>query len=185
MKFTASDLDNVPIMDTWRAMEALVDTGKVRAIGVSNFNQSILEKMIPQCRIIPAVNQIELNPYNQQTRLVKFCKHHNIALTAYCPLGGANNSIIEDTYFKRIAEAHMCTPAQAVLSWNLMRGVAVIPKSTNPLRLKLNIHRITPTSDEMRLSAKLDKQERTCDPASDIKELEWVFHEDIAACPLI
>ncbi|ORX68169.1 Aldo/keto reductase [Linderina pennispora] len=185
MTFTASDIEDVPIMDTWRAMEALADTGKVRAIGVSNFNQAILEKMIPQCRIVPAVNQIELHPFNQQTKLVNFCKQHSITPTAYCPLGGSDLSVIEDPFFKRMAEAHMCTPSQAVLSWNLARGVVVIPKSTNPQRLKQNLHRITPTNDEMRLSAKCDKQERRCHPLPDVKELEWVFHEDKATCPLI
>ncbi|KAJ2363118.1 hypothetical protein IW150_006826, partial [Coemansia sp. RSA 2607] len=85
---SVDDLDNVPIMDTWRAMEALVDSGKVRAIGVSNFSKSVLEKMISQCRIVPAVNQIEIHPYNQSHELVKFCHDNGIAVTGYCPLGG-------------------------------------------------------------------------------------------------
>ncbi|KAJ2004257.1 hypothetical protein H4R26_002614 [Coemansia thaxteri] len=183
--FVSSDIENVPIMDTWRAMEDLVESGKVRAIGVSNFNRAILDKMIPQCSIVPAVNQVEIHPYNQQTGLVKFCRQHGIAVTGYCPLGGTKISVMEDKFIQRVAEAHLCTPAQVALSWALARGIAVIPKSTSETRLKQNLHQITLTSDEMRMFAKLDKNERKVDPGRSFKELEWVFHEDVADCPVI
>ncbi|KAJ2394579.1 hypothetical protein GGI05_001976 [Coemansia sp. RSA 2603] len=185
MNPTADDLDNVPIMDTWRAMEALVDSGKVRSIGVSNFNKSILEKMIPQCRIVPAVNQVEIHPYNQAPELVKFCQDNKIVVTGYCPLGGTKISVMDDDFIKRVANAHACTPAQVALSWALARGVVVIPKSTNPIRLEQNLKTVTLTSDEMRMFAKIQKHERKVDPGRDLKELEWVFHEDSAVCPLI
>ncbi|KAJ2818149.1 hypothetical protein GGI24_005185 [Coemansia furcata] len=185
MSFDSSDIDNVPIMDTWRAMEDLVSTGKVRSIGVSNFNQAILEKMIPQCRIVPAVNQIEIHPYNQAKELVKFCKTSGIAVTGYCPLGGTRVNVMNDDFIKHVAEAHVGTPAQVALSWALARGIAVIPKSTNELRLKQNLHQVTLTSDEMRMIGKIEKQERKVDPAREHKELEWVFHEDKMVCPVI
>ncbi|KAJ2894783.1 hypothetical protein GGI21_005238, partial [Coemansia aciculifera] len=150
IKIVSTDLEDVPIMDTWRAMEDLVSSGKVRSIGVSNFNQSILEKMIPQCRIVPAVNQVEIHPYNQAKELVKFCKKSGIAVTGYCPLGGTRINVMNDDFIKHIAEAHIGTPAQVALSWALARGIAVIPKSTNEVRLKENLRQITLTSDEMR-----------------------------------
>ncbi|KAJ2827405.1 hypothetical protein IWW50_001899, partial [Coemansia erecta] len=138
--FTADDLENVPIMDTWKAMEALVDQGKVRSIGVSNFNKSVLEKMVPQCRIKPVTNQVEVHPYNQQHELVKYCQQQEIVVTGYCPLGGNKISVMDDSFIKRIADAHSCTPAQVALSWLLARGIVVIPKSTNEVRLKQNLH---------------------------------------------
>ncbi|KAJ2330981.1 hypothetical protein GGH92_009368, partial [Coemansia sp. RSA 2673] len=131
---------------------------------------AILDKMIPQCSIVPAVNQVEIHPYNQQTGLVKFCRQHGIAVTGYCPLGGTKISVMEDKFIQRVAEAHLCTPAQVALSWALARGIA-------------NLHQITLTSDEMRMFAKLDKNERKVDPGRSFKELEWVFHEDVADCP--
>ncbi|KAJ1880484.1 hypothetical protein LPJ57_002227 [Coemansia sp. RSA 486] len=185
MPQTANDLEDVPIMDTWKAMEALVDNGKVRAIGVSNFNKDILEKMLPQCRIVPAVNQVEIHPYNQSPELVKFCQANGITVTGYCPLGGSKISVMDDDFIKRVAEAHACTPAQVALSWALARGIVVIPKSTNELRLKQNLQKVTLTSDEMRMFGKIQNHERKVDPGRDLKELEWIFHEDKAKCPLI
>ncbi|KAI8324849.1 Aldo/keto reductase [Martensiomyces pterosporus] len=185
MEFKASDIENVPIMDTWRAMEALLGTGKVRAIGVSNFNKAVLAKMVPQCRVVPAVNQVEVHPYNQAPELIKFCKEHGITVTAYCPLGGSRINVMDDAYIKRVAEAHLCTPAQVALSWGLARGLVVIPKSTNPIRLKQNLHRVALTSDEIRMFGAIKMHERKVDPGREYKELEWIFHEDKVECPLI
>ncbi|KAI7834976.1 NADP-dependent oxidoreductase domain-containing protein [Kickxella alabastrina] len=183
--FTADDLDNVPIVDTWKAMEALLDTGKVRSIGVSNFNKAILEKLIPQCRIVPAVNQVEIHPYNQGNELVDYCQKNGINITGYCPLGGSKITVMDDEFIKSVAEAHACTPAQVALSWALSRGIAVIPKSTSPTRLKQNLNKVDLSADELRMFAKITKHERKVDPARDIRELEWIFHEDKAQCPLI
>ncbi|KAJ1829597.1 hypothetical protein LPJ56_000246 [Coemansia sp. RSA 2599] len=183
--FTAEDLEHVPIMDTWRAMEALVETGKVRAIGVSNFNKTIIKKMIPQCRIVPAVNQIEIHPYNPSSELVRFCQENGIAVTGFCPLGGTKVSVMDDDTIKKIAQAHGCTPAQVALAWVLSRGIAVIPKSTNELRLKQNLEKVALTSDELDLISSITTRERKVDPRLDLKELEWVVHDDIAECPLI
>ncbi|KAJ2845096.1 hypothetical protein GGI22_006666, partial [Coemansia erecta] len=183
--FNTEDIENVPIMDTWKEMEALVDKGKARAIGVSNFNMTILEKMLPQCRIVPAVNQIEVHPYCQQPELVEFCKSHDILVTGYCPLGGTKINVMDDDMINRIAEAHAGTPAQVALSWSLARGIAVIPKSNNPTRLKQNLKILTLTSDEMRMIGKIQKHERKVDPSRDHESLKWVFHPDEAQCPVI
>ncbi|KAJ1641987.1 hypothetical protein J3B02_002465 [Coemansia erecta] len=179
------EMDNVPIMDTWKAMEALVDSGKVRAIGVSNFNKDILQKMLPQCRIVPAVNQVEIHPYNQSFELVRFCQENGIAVTGYCPLGGEMVPVLEDDIIKQLAKMHSCTPAQVALSWALSRGIIVIPKSTNELRLKQNLEKVALTSDELAMISKIEKHKRKVDPVRYVKHLEWVFHEDKAKCPLI
>ncbi|KAJ2714278.1 hypothetical protein H4R19_001813 [Coemansia spiralis] len=182
---TPSDLDNVPIMDTWRAMEALADTGKVRAIGVSNFNATILRKMLPQCRIKPAVNQIEVHPYNPEHELVAYCQNNDIAVTGYCPLGGVRINVLGDATIAGIAAAHGCSPAQVLISWQTARGIITIPKSTNPERLKQNLQGVTLTLDEMHTIGQMKTRQRWWDPCSIIPELEWVFHENDAECPLI
>ncbi|KAJ2714277.1 hypothetical protein H4R19_001812 [Coemansia spiralis] len=182
---TPSDLDNVPIMDTWRAMEALADTGKVRAIGVSNFNATILRKMLPQCRIKPAVNQIEVHPYNPEHELVAYCQNNDIAVTGYCPLGGVRVNVLGDATIAGIAAAHGCSPAQVLISWQTARGIITIPKSTNPERLKQNLQIVALTPAEVRAINEIATRERKVDPACNMPELEWVFHENDAECPLI
>ncbi|KAJ2761493.1 hypothetical protein H4S06_001176 [Coemansia sp. BCRC 34490] len=184
--YGAEVIENVPIMDTWRAMEALVDKGKVRAIGVSNFNKPILEKMLPQCRILPVTNQIEVHPYCQEHELVEFCKQNNIVVTAYCPVGGNDLNVMDDEILKRIADAHSCTPAQVTLSWERARGIVVIPKSSNPIRLRQNLKEFVElTSEEMRMINSIKRLERNCDPGRDFKELRWIFYPEEAECPVI
>ncbi|XP_038662079.1 aldo-keto reductase family 1 member B1 isoform X4 [Scyliorhinus canicula] len=114
-----SDTDYV---DTWRAMEGLVDEGLVKSIGVSNFNISQLERLLSVARIIPAVNQVELHPYLTQPELVDFCASRDIALTAFSPLGSPGRSLLNDSadpkdllkdpVVKLIAEKHRKSPAQ-------------------------------------------------------------------------
>ncbi|KAJ2807601.1 hypothetical protein H4R20_001230 [Coemansia guatemalensis] len=181
---TYDEIDNVPIMDTWRAMEALLETGKVRAIGVSQFTLSVMKKMVPQCRIIPAVNQIEIHPYLQRHELERFCRQHNIALTAFSPLGGSLVNVMGDDIIKGIAKAHNCTPAQVCLSWMLARDIMVIPRTTNKQRLAENLHRVELSEDEMRLIATIKKEVFTFDPMELPKELRWL-HLEGEECPVI
>ncbi|KAJ1736251.1 hypothetical protein LPJ61_000035 [Coemansia biformis] len=183
--YTAKDLDDVPIMDTWRAMEVLIGTGKVRAIGVSNFNRSILQRMLPQCRVRPAVNQIEVHPYNPEHELVGYCQANDIAVTGYCPLGGGQVDVLGDSTIQRIAAAHGCSPAQVLISWQVARGIVVIPKSNNVSRLKQNLQTVTLTLDEMQAIGQITTRQRKVDPSHATPELRWVFHEDEAKCPLI
>ncbi|KAJ2783225.1 hypothetical protein H4R18_001826 [Coemansia javaensis] len=185
MGFSTSDLDPVPIMDTWRAMEILVESGKVRAIGVSNFNKSILQKMLPQCRVVPAVNQVEVHPYNPEHELVAFCEISGIAVTAYCPLGGFRVDVMGDATVQAIAKAHKCTPAQVLLSWLIARGIAAIPKSTSSARLAQNLQMVPLSLDDMQSLGRITTRQRKVDPSRDTPELKWIFHESEAECPLI
>jgi len=142
-------LDQVPIAETWRAMEALVDQGLCRHIGVSNFSVAKLESLIAGARIAPAMNQIELHPYLQQRAMVEFCAAHGIGLTAYSPLGSPDRPetmkaedepvLLEDAAVAAIAARHGCSPAQVLIAWALARGTAVIPKSVNRARLEQNL----------------------------------------------
>ena len=109
------------LKETWTAMEKLVDSGKVRSIGVSNFKIEHLEEILSFARIQPAVNQIEIHPWNPQTRMLDFAKKHNILLTAYCPLGSGGERhkgvLIEDPTVLEIAKKNAKSPADVLLSW--------------------------------------------------------------------
>jgi L-glyceraldehyde reductase len=137
---TALD-EGVTIAETWAAMEKLLETGKVKAIGVSNFTISAIEKLLKTAKVTPAVNQVELHPYLPQNDLLDYAKEHNIHLTAYSPLGnnlaGATR-VVEDPTVVKIAEKLGKTPAQVLISWAAQRGTSVIPKSVTPSRIESN-----------------------------------------------
>lgn len=165
-------LSNVSIRETWEAMEALVDAGLVKAIGVSNFTAVMLFDLLTYARIKPAVNQIELHPYNQQTKLVEFCQYHGICVTAYSPLGtqpsvrGKKPVLLADPLIQTIAQHHGKTPSQILLRWALERKTVVIPKSTTPEHIEENAHvfDFTLSEDDLRQIATLDKGLRYLDP---------------------
>ncbi len=149
---TADDflsLDQAPIIDTWKAMEQLVSSGLVRYIGVSNFSRTKLEKLLPQVKIHPVVNQVENHPFLSQSELVTYCKQNKILITAYSPLGSGGRpaefknsnepSLLANETIDLIASAHNSSPAQVLLAWQIQRGVAVIPKSTNETRIVENL----------------------------------------------
>lgn len=124
--------------DTWRAFERLYEEGRVRAIGVSNFNESHLSDLMESANIVPAVNQVELHPQLIQLPLREFCGEHDIRVESWSPLmhGGA---VLEDEVVTGIARVHYKTPAQVVLRWHIQHGLIVIPKSKTPERVAENI----------------------------------------------
>ncbi|KAJ1922495.1 Alcohol dehydrogenase [NADP(+)] [Tieghemiomyces parasiticus] len=133
--------ENVSLLDTWHAMEALVAKGKVRNIGVSNCNIAQLTQILEHGKIKPAVNQIEVHPYNPNTKLLQFCKDHGIHVTAYCPIGSTGSpKVLEDPAVLEVAKETGKTPAQVVLAWGIGRGTSVIPKSVTPSRIEENFH---------------------------------------------
>lgn len=142
-------LDEVPIIETWHALEACVDEGLTRKIGVSNFSVRKLQSLLDQCRVRPAANQVEMHPVLQQPALKAFCDEHGIAVTAYSPLGSTDRparmraddepDLMALEPIREIASAHNATPAQILLAWAVNRGTATIPKSANPGRLRENL----------------------------------------------
>lgn len=130
--------DDWNFLDTWREMEKLLETKKVKNIGVSNFSITNMEKLLAQCKIVPAVNQIELHPNNPSPKLVEYCTSKGIHLTAYSCLGSTNSPLAKDATLKSISEANSKTTAQTLLVWGLMNGFSVIPKSVNEGRIKSN-----------------------------------------------
>jgi diketogulonate reductase-like aldo/keto reductase len=133
-------------LDAYRALEALLADGKVRAIGVSNFMVEHLTRLLDRAQVIPAVNQIEQHPYFSQADVQRFGDEHGILAQAWSPIGGitfyrdsGHTSTLDDPVIVAIAEAHGKTPAQAMLRWGLQHGRSVIPKSTRPERIAENI----------------------------------------------
>ena len=124
-------------METWLAMEELVDRGVVRAIGVSNFKPHHLQRLFDGSQTVPAVNQIELNPYITQDEVRRFDSEHGIATEAWAPL--AVGEVLADSVITAIAARVERTPAQVILRWHLQLGNVVIPKSVRAERMRENI----------------------------------------------
>nr|CAD7265856.1 unnamed protein product [Timema shepardi] len=139
----------------FQALEEQVAMGKARAIGVSNFNLTQLERLMKEAVILPAVNQVELHAYLQQPELRTYCQQHGITVTAYSPLGSPGSKmhfqkkynyspetfpdLLGHSVVLKLAEAHRKTPAQILLRHLVQQKIAVIPKSTNPTRITENI----------------------------------------------
>ncbi len=166
--------DRAPIQETWAAMEDLVKAGLVKAIGVANFTGAMLIDLLSYARLKPTVNQIELHPYNAQSRLVEFCQAQGITVTAYSPLGSPGNVkvggqepiLLQDETISAIAQAREKSSAQILLRWGVQRQTVVIPKSVKAERLKTNIDifDFVLSDEEMKLISGLDKKLRYVDP---------------------
>ncbi|ANZ43607.1 oxidoreductase [Lentzea guizhouensis] len=125
-------------VDTWKAFVELREEGRVRAIGVSNFQPAHLQRLIDETGVVPAVNQVELHPYLQQAELRAFHEKHGIHTEAWSPLG-QGGELLEDPVVTEIAARHDRSAAQVVLRWHLQIGNIVIPKSVTPARIRENI----------------------------------------------
>jgi 2,5-diketo-D-gluconate reductase A len=148
-------------VDTWKTLCALRDDGRVRSIGVSNFQVAHLERIIDATGVTPAVNQIELHPRLQQPELRRYHAEHGIATEAWGPLG--RGELLNDPVIEEIAGGHDRTPAQVVLRWHIQLGNVTIPKSVTPSRIEENFHvfDFELSQDEMARLSELDRGERT------------------------
>jgi 2,5-diketo-D-gluconate reductase A len=124
-------------VDTWRAFARLRQEGRARSIGVSNFCPEHLDRLVGETGIVPAVNQIELHPRFQQSALRAANAAHGIVTQSWSPLG--RGRLLEDPAIVAIAAKHGRTPAQVIIRWHLDNGLAVIPKSVTPARIRENI----------------------------------------------
>ncbi|MBB6241479.1 aldo/keto reductase [Rhodanobacter sp. MP1X3] len=126
----------VTLVETWRAMERLVDEGRCRAIGLSDITLPKLKEIVAVARIKPAVVQVECHPYLPEWELLDFCRQHGIVLLAFAPLGhGMEPRITDDPVIKAIAQRVDKTPAQVALAWAVQRGTALLTTSTNPTHI--------------------------------------------------
>ena len=140
---------DVPLADTWRAMEGLVRDGLVRNIGVCNFNSALLRDLLSAAEIPPAMLQVEMHPYLTQSKLLRMCRELDIAVTAFSPLGASsyfslgmadeNEAVLLEPAILDMATRYNKTPAQVVLRWGVQRGTAIVPKTSRVERLAENI----------------------------------------------
>ncbi len=148
-------------IETYKALEKLYHDGRVKAIGVCNFEIEHLERLLKECEVVPVLNQIECHPYLAQNELKEFCSKHNIFVEAWSPLD-QGGEVLQDEVIQQIAKSHSKTPAQVVLRWHLQNNTIVIPKSVTPSRIEenYNVFDFELTSNEMNEINKLNINRR-------------------------
>lgn len=134
--------------ETWRQMEAVYKTGKVKAIGVANWSIPYLEDLSKTWTVVPAVNQVELHPFLPQHELRAYCQKHGILLEAYSPLGSTGAPIASDAAIQTIADKYSVSPAAITISYHVNRGDVVLPKSVSEGRIASNRRQIVAISKE-------------------------------------
>ncbi|THH00433.1 hypothetical protein EW026_g2102 [Hermanssonia centrifuga] len=127
-----------PIWKTWEQMEAVLKKGKVKAIGVSNASEKILEELLPHVSVVPAVDQLELHLYNPQHELLDYLKSKGIVAQAYSPLGSTNSPLHTDEHVTDIAKKYELSNTDVLLGYLLAKGMVVLPKSVTPARISSN-----------------------------------------------
>jgi 2,5-diketo-D-gluconate reductase A len=152
---------DVDFVETWKAMEEIYHSGRAKAIGVSNFTQHHLGRLLAETEVRPAVNQIEVHPYLAQDALRAFGAEHEIATEAWSPI--AQGKVLDDPTIVRVAERNGRTAAQVTLRWHVQRGDIVFPKSVTRSRVEENfaLFDFALSEDDMREITALDRNERT------------------------
>jgi len=149
-------------VETWMEMVKLLDTGKCKAIGVSNFSIKNLEILLAKTDVVPAVNQIEVNPCLPQFELVEYCEKKGIHITAYSPLGQPTDTrptpFFSDNSITQIAKKHGVTVGQVLISWCVQRGMSTVPKSEKEERVKQNITLVKLESEDIKIINEFHKK---------------------------
>lgn len=154
------------VPDAWRAMEEAQKAGKIRSIGVSNMTPKIWQKFVPSFTTMPAVNQVEWNPYTQQKALRGLLDPTDVKVEAWAPLGQGNQSLLTDPVITALAKKYGKDVGQVILRFENQLGIIVFPKSVHAARIKsnLDIFDFTLTDDEMASLVALDKGQGMHDP---------------------
>lgn len=164
-------LVHFPVTETrrpaWHKMEEIYESGKAKAIGVSNYTIKHLEELLRECKIKPAVNQVEIHVFLQQPELIDYCNKNGIVVEAYSPLAHGNG--LDDAKLKAIAKKHGKTTSQIMIRWCVQKNLVVLPKSVNADRIRENIdvYDFELDDQDMKDIASLDRDYRTCwDPTN-------------------
>ena len=146
----------------YRQMEKAYQEGKVRAIGLSNFNQTQIEEILSQCKVRPAVLQTEVHPYNQEKELKAFLDEEAMVIQAWYPLGHGDKALIQEKVFAELAQKYGKSNAQIILRWQIQSGNIVIPGSKNPAHIRDNfdLFDFSLTDEEMSRIAAMDQRKR-------------------------
>lgn len=167
---------------TWKALEEAVAEGKIKSIGLSNNTVNILTKMLPNCTIMPAVNQVECNPFCQQVELRKLMDQHGIRLEAWYPLGHGNKELLTNPTLVALSEKYDKDTGQIILRWHYQEGFISLPKSTNPTHIQgnINIFDFELTEEEMNAIRALDTGvagHKVEDPATEARLMGLKIHD--------
>lgn len=148
---------------SWKVMETLYKEGRVRAIGVSNFQTHHLEALLPQAEVVPAVNQIELHPLLTQEPLAAYCRKLGIEIEAWSPLGGTGGNLMEHATIQALAAKYGKSPAQLIIRWDLQRDIITLPKSSHRERIIQNtdVYDFEITPQDMAAIGALNQNHRT------------------------
>ncbi|KAJ7026185.1 NADP-dependent oxidoreductase domain-containing protein [Mycena alexandri] len=151
-------LETPTFNDTWAELERIHESGRARAIGVSNFSFKTLEQLSTTAKIVPAVNQVELHPYLAQTDLLEYCRKKGIVVAAYTPSG--RDKVRSDPTLVALGAKYNVTSTQISLAWHVARGVVPLPSSTKEERQKQNITLPTLSPEDVESVTALDRYER-------------------------
>jgi 2,5-diketo-D-gluconate reductase A len=164
------------VYGTWRAMEELYKEGKIRAIGVSNFQPDRLMDLIIHNEIVPAVNQIETHPFHQQHETQTFLMEHHVQIESWGPFAEGKNNLFSHQLLKSIGDKYDKTIAQVVLRWLTQRGVIAIPKSVRRERMEENfdIFDFKLSADDMESIKSLDSKTSSFFDHRDPKMVKWL-----------
>lgn len=146
----------------YRQMEKAYKEGKVKAIGLSNFNEKQIHEILDICEVKPTVLQTEVHPYDQEKKLKEFLDKYDIVIQAWYPLGHGDAALLQEPVFAKLGEKYKKSPAQIILRWHIQSGNIVIPGSKNPAHIRGNfdLFDFALTEDEMTEIAALDQNKR-------------------------
>ncbi len=182
-KIQVGDTDHV---DTWKAMEKTLKSGKAKAIGISNFSKAELDRLLKETSVVPAAHQIELHPWLQQHSFTAYHKGKGIHVQQYSPFGNQNEiyssgqnmgKLMDDPVIQEVAKKYGKNGAQVALAWGIQNGHSVLPKSKTPSRIKSNLEGDfkLETADLEKLNG-IDKKIRFNDPSGNFG---WNFYADL------
>lgn len=165
------------VYGSWRAMEELYKEGKIKAIGVSNFEPDRLIDLILNNKVVPAVNQIETHPFCQQIKAGEYLKEKQVQLESWGPFAEGKNNLFSNETMKKIAAKYNKSIAQVILRWLIQRGIVCIPKSTHKERIieNFNVFDFELSDEDMQIIKSLDQGSSCFLDHRDPKTVEWFF----------